>query len=153
MKMNIRITKQVILIFTMLVFAHSVVAVSPVYVEGKSGYAIRGYDTVAYFTENKPVKGLEQFQVDYKEATWLFSSKKNLDLFKQSPERYAPQYGGYCSYAVANNTTASIKPEFFTILNGKLYLNYNKAVNNRWSKDREQYIDEANENWPNLLAK
>lgn len=145
--------KQFVLAIAALVFSVNVLAVHPVYVEGKSGYAIRGYDTVAYFTESKPVKGLKQFQAQYNEATWLFSSQENLDLFKENPEKYAPQFGGYCSYAVANNTTASIKPEFFTVLDGKLYLNYNKTVNNRWLKKKEQYIGEANENWPHLLAK
>ena len=151
--MNKSLFKRMIFAFVILVFANNVFAVSPVYVEWKSGYAIRGYDTVAYFTENKPVKGLKQFQAEYKGAKWLFSSQENLDLFQQNPEKYAPQYGGYCSYAVANNTTASIKPEFFTIHNGKLYLNYNKTVNNRWLDDKEEYISDANENWPHLLAK
>ena len=128
-------------------------AVDPVYTSTFSNNAIKGYDTVAYFTEGKAVKGNKDFSTEYQQAKWLFSSQENLDLFVANPEKYAPQYGGYCAYAVSQNTTASIKPELFTIHDGKLYLNYNKKINDDWLANKEQYINEADKNWPNVLSK
>jgi len=128
-------------------------AVDPVYTSTFSNNAIKGYDTVAYFTEGKAVKGNKDFSTEYLQAKWLFSSQENLDLFVANPEKYAPQYGGYCAYAVSQNTTASIKPELFTIHDGKLYLNYNKKINDDWLANKEQYINEADKNWPNVLSK
>jgi YHS domain-containing protein len=127
-------------------------ALDPTYTALFSSEAIKGYDTVAYFSESKPVKGKSQFSTEYNQATWLFSSRKNLDLFKANPDEYAPQYGGYCAYAVSQGSTASIKPELFTIHNGKLYLNYNQSINQKWSKNKEGFIRDANQNWPQLLA-
>jgi len=115
--------------------------------------AIEGYDPVAYFTENKPVEGNEKHQTEWMDANWRFSSAANLALFKENPEKYAPQYGGYCAYAVSQNSVAGIKPELFTIHGGKLYLNYNRSINKKWRQDRDQFIIDANQYWPQLLAK
>lgn len=127
-------------------------ALDPTYTSLFSNKAIKGYDTVAYFTEGKPVEGKDGFTTEYKEATWLFSSQKNLDLFLANPEKYAPQYGGYCAYAVSQGQTASIKPELFTIHEGKLYLNYNESINERWLKNKKAFIVDADQNWPKLLS-
>lgn len=127
-------------------------AAKPIYSGGKERAAIRGYDTVSYFTENKPIKGSEDFSYEYQDAKWLFSNQKNLDLFKSNPTKYAPQFGGYCAYAVSKNTTASIKPQYFTIHDGKLYLNYSKPVYKRWLKDRDGLIQKAESNWPSVLS-
>ena len=143
--------RTVIFLSSCLVFS-SAWAIDPTYTSFFSSKAIKGYDTVAYFTENRPVKGKDEFSIEYNEATWLFSSKENLDLFTAEPEKYAPQYGGYCAYAVAQNTTASIKPELFTIYNGKLYLNYNDSINDKWNADKNSFIEDADKNWPALLA-
>jgi len=78
--------------------------------------AIEGYDPVAYFTQSRPVKGDSDFEYEWKDAKWRFSSAENLALFTANPEKYAPQYGGYCAYAVAKNTTASIDPTQFTVV-------------------------------------
>lgn len=126
-------------------------AVDPIYTSLFSNEAIKGYDTVAYFTENKAVEGESKFSTEYKGATWLFSSQENLELFRNSPETYAPQYGGYCAYAVSQGSTASIKPELFTIHEGKLYLNYNKSINDKWTKNKKFFINDADKNWPNLV--
>ncbi len=115
--------------------------------------AIEGYDPVAYFKENRPVKGNRKFEFNWMNANWRFSSQKNLDLFKENPDQYAPQYGGYCAYAVAQNDTASIKPELFTIHNNKLYLNYNEKINKKWRADKDRLISQANRNWPQLSTK
>lgn len=128
-------------------------AIDAVYVGGSAKAAIKGYDTVSYFTEAEPVKGSKEFSTEYQGATWLFSSSENLQTFVANPEKYAPQYGGYCSYAVSRNTTASIKPKVFNIHDGKLYLNYNKGVQRRWLKDLKKGIKKADKNWPELLEK
>lgn len=127
-------------------------ALDPIFTAFFTSDAIRGYDTVAYFTEGKAVEGSSEYSFEYKGATWLFSSQKHLDLFKKSPESYEPQYGGYCAYAVSQNQTASIKPELFTIHEGKLYLNYSRNVNEKWLKSKESFITAADTNWPSLLA-
>lgn len=134
-----------------LFWSLTVHAVDPVYTTLFSNNAIKGYDTVAYFTEGKPVKGKSDYSTEYKQATWLFSSQENLELFVADPEKYAPQYGGYCAYAVAQNTTASIKPELFTIYDGKLYLNYNDSINEKWNADKDGFISDADKNWPQIL--
>ncbi len=121
-------------------FSAAAHAVDPIYEGGSPRAAIKGYDTVAYFTEGKPVKGRAEFSTTYMDATWHFSSEQNLQLFITNPEKYAPQYGGYCAYAVSRNTTASIKPDIFNIHDGKLYLNYNAGVQRRWlKKNAEEY--------------
>ena len=115
--------------------------------------AIRGYDTVAYFTEGKAVKGKPQFTHEWKGAKWRFASAENRDLFKADPEKYAPQYGGYCAYAVSKGYTASTDPEAWTIHKGKLYLNYSKSVMATWRKDKDGRITKADKNWPAVLEK
>lgn len=128
-------------------------AMDPTFTALFSDKAIRGYDTVAYFVEGRAVKGDGQFSTEYQQAVWLFSSQQNLDLFVSDPQKYAPQYGGYCAYAVAQNTTASVQPELFTIHDGKLYLNYSPSINRKWLLDKERYITDADRNWPELLQK
>jgi len=115
------------------------------------GGAINGYDPVAYFTQGKPVKGKSAHALKYKGANWRFASEKNRLAFKQNPQKYAPQYGGYCAYAVSQGYTASTDPDAWSIVNGKLYLNYSKGVRSKWSKDRPGYIRKANANWPKVL--
>ena len=136
-----------------LFFSISSFAVAPVYTERGSDIAIKGYDPVAYFTENKPVKGSEEYSFEHNGAVWLFSSEENRVLFISDPKKYSPQYGGYCAYAVSRNMTASIQPELFTIEKGKLYLNYNNSVNNRFLKNMDKYIAKADENWPKILKR
>ncbi|HZT71450.1 MAG TPA: YHS domain-containing (seleno)protein [Terriglobia bacterium] len=121
----------------------------PVFQDG-SGVAIRGYDPVAYFTDQKPVKGSEQFTFAWMGATWRFATAAHRDQFAANPSQYAPQYGGYCSYAVSKGHTASIDPEAWRIVDGKLYLNYSKSVQQKWAQDVPGNIQKANQNWPAL---
>lgn len=143
--------KRVYLTLLLCLLAGPAAAVDPVFTALFSDKAIRGYDTVAYFTENQAVEGSAEYATEYQGATWLFSSQEHLDLFLADPEKYAPQYGGYCAYAVSQNQTASIKPELFTIVDGKLYLNYNESINDKWRADKINYIEAADKNWPGLL--
>lgn len=123
--------------------------VEPINKDGK-GVALKGYDAVAYFQQNQPVKGSSQFSFKWMDATWLFSSAANRDQFAADPPRYAPQYGGYCSYAVSQGHTAPIDPDAWRIIDGKLYLNYSKGVQKTWEKDTTGYIQKADQNWPGL---
>lgn len=122
----------------------------PVY--ALDGVAINGYDTVAYFTSSAPVQGKAQFSYNWNGATWLFSSAENLAAFRSDPESYAPQFGGYCSYAVSRGYTAPTAPEAWTVHEGKLFLNYSIRVRQLWSRDMEGNIARGQENWPAMLA-
>ncbi|MFT4730785.1 MAG: YHS domain-containing protein [Granulosicoccus sp.] len=116
-----------------------------------NGIAIRGYDTVAYFTQSKPVEGDNVFTTQWSGATWKFSSQEHLDLFVRNPEKYAPQYGGYCAYGVAQMNLVKIEPEQWTIIDEKLYLNFNSKLNKAWKKETSGYIKTANELFERLL--
>ncbi len=116
-----------------------------------SNNAVGGFDAVAYFTEGKPVEGKSDFKTSYMGADWLFSSEENLMAFKSNPEKYAPQYGGYCAWAVSQGYTAKGDPEHWSIVDDKLYLNFNAEVQNRWNRNKENFITEANKNWPSVL--
>ena len=116
----------------------------------EEGVAIRGTDPVAYFTQNKPVKGNPEFTYKWGNANWQFASAQNRDLFVQNPEKYAPQYGGFCAWAVSQGYTASTDPNAWKIDNGKLYLNYNSAVQWGWEKDVSGNVAKGDKNWPAL---
>lgn len=114
---------------------------------------LKGYDPVAYFTAGRATKGLEEFEHQWMGAKFRFASQENFALFKKEPEKYAPQYGGYCAYAVSQGYTASVDPEAWDIVSGKLYLNYSKAVQKKWREKRDEYIISADKNWTALKAK
>ncbi|MGY8871501.1 MAG: YHS domain-containing (seleno)protein [Pseudomonadales bacterium] len=135
----------------LMVFSLQASAKSPIYTSYFSDLAVAGYDTVAYFTENKPVEGNKRFVTEYKGAEWRFKNADNLAAFKANPEKYAPQYGGYCAWAVANNDTAKGDPLQWTVHNGKLYLNYDAQVQSKWLKDKQGFIRSADKNWPNVI--
>jgi YHS domain-containing protein len=132
-------------------WAGTALAVDPVFSTYLGG-AIRGYDPVAYFTEGKPVAGKRTHRLEWKGATWSFSSAKNKELFEAAPEKYAPRYGGYCAFAVSRGSTASIDPDAWSIVDGALYLNYSLGVRAQWSGDIPGNIAKGNANWPKLLA-
>ena len=117
---------------------------SPVFI--KDNKAIRGYDPVAYFKENRAVEGKAEFVYTWNNASWYFSSQQNLDSFKTDPEKYAPQYGGYCAYGMSEAHKAPTDAEAWTIINGKLYLNYNTKVRELWRKNPEERIEAADKN-------
>lgn len=113
--------------------------------------AIKGYDAVAYHTEQKPVKGRKKHAYEWMNAKWLFATEANRTAFAANPEKYAPQYGGYCAYAVSQGYTAGIDPEAFYLLGGKLYLNYSPDIQKQWLENRDQFIKDADKNWPEVL--
>ncbi len=120
---------------------------------GSTDTAILGYDPVAYFTLGKPVKGQDALSFDYLGAKWKLSSQAHLDLFKASPEKYAPQYGGYCAYGVSQDNLVTIEPDKFKIIDGKLYLNYNADIQTKWLKDPVGFIKLADAKFQALLKK
>lgn len=117
------------------------------------GVAVGGYDPVAYFTDGKPVKGRTDITLQHEGAEWRFASAANRDAFRADPARYAPQYGGYCAWAVASGYTAKGDPDAWTISGGKLYLNYNKSVQKSWEKDIAGNVKKGDANWPKVLEK
>ena len=120
-----------------------------------NGIAIKGYDPVAYLTQNKAVKGNKELAVSHQGIVYYFSSAANKETFKANPFKYEPQYGGWCAFAMGDNgEKVSVDPETFKILNGKLYLFYNKYFTNTlksWNKNEAVLNKNADLNWPKLF--
>ena len=117
----------------------------------ENGVAIKGTDPVAYFQQGKAIKGNKQYSYEWGNATWQFSSAANRDLFAKNPEKYVPQYGGFCAWAVSQGYTAPIDPNAWKIVDGKLYLNFNKSIQRTWERDIPGNIAKADRNWPGIL--
>ena len=145
-------TARTLVLIAALFFSPAALAQKPPVFSDRDG-AIRGYDPVAYFDQKGPVKGAKQFSHPWRGATWYFASAENRDKFAAEPERYAPRYGGYCAYAVAQGYTADIDPSAWSIVDGKVYLNYSLGVRERWSKDIPGYIRKADASWPEVLKR
>ncbi len=144
-------TLRTILAISLLSVPVAASALDPVYSSWR-GLAIRGADPVAYFSEGRAVIGSPAFEYTWQGATWRFSSEEHRARFAADPERHAPQYGGYCAYAVSEGYTASIDPEAWKIVGGKLYLNYSRDVQKLWEADVPGRIARGDANWPGLLA-
>lgn len=141
-----------LMVFLTLFMSGFVVAQDEIYTGYFSNKALDGYDTVAYFTDNKPVEGKPDFVTTYKGADWYFVSQQHLDMFVAEPEKYAPQYGGYCAWVIsAKNDFASADPKDWAVVDGKLYLNYNDDIKRKWDQNRALHIKQADENWPALI--
>ncbi len=119
----------------------------------RGGLAIQGYDAVEYVTSNNAVAGRAQFEYQWNGARWRFVSAENRDRFAAAPETFAPQFGGYCAYAVSRGYTANVDPQAFTIADGQLYLNYSKSVRSLWEQDIRGNIAKARANWPGVLER
>ena len=130
--------KKIILIFVVALFTTTTYS---------QNIAIKGYDPVAYFESNTAVMGQKDLAVNVNEAVYYFSSEQNKALFLKNPTQYQPQYGGYCAYGMSNGYEAPIEPEAFTIVDNKLYLNYNLKVREMWLKEQSERIEKANANW------
>jgi YHS domain-containing protein len=126
---------------------------APIWTNFGSNVAIRGYDPVAYFTAGRPTEGSASFKTTYQGAEFHFANAANRGAFLANPARYAPQFGGYCAWAVSQGYTAGIDPNAWAIVDGKLYLNYNRTIQSRWQADRANLISAGNRNWPTVLTK
>jgi YHS domain-containing protein len=115
--------------------------------------AIKGYDPVAYFTDGKPVKGLDSIALNWQGATWHFANSHHRELFIAEPEKYAPQFGGWCAYGWSKGYPAKIEPEAWSIVDNKLYLNYNLEVRDDWEKKRAEYIQKAEMSYQKVFKK
>ncbi|MCK5674708.1 MAG: YHS domain-containing protein [Spirochaetales bacterium] len=142
---------------TLLLSLLLVLPVSAIYASGEydsivyvkdTNIALEGYDTVAYFENNKPVKGSTQWKTTYNGVEWLFSAENNLKLFQENPDIYAPEYGGYCAWAMNEGDLAPGKPKYWDIINGKLYLNYSSSTRKKFLADLDSMISNADSKWP-----
>ena len=136
------------LIVAFLFFAFQSVHAANVINKDKSGLALKGFDVVAYFKEGKAVEGKKDFEHTWMDATWRFSTAENRDLFAKDPEKYAPQFGGYCAFGVTSGYLAPIDPTAWKVVDDKLYLNYDSEIQKRWAKDIPGNIKKGHEKWP-----
>ena len=123
-----------------------------IYTSWRNNLAVGGYDVVS-FHQGNPIEGKVKIMTSWKGANWRFATQENLETFLKNPEKYAPAYGGYCAWALANNKLAKGKPKHWTIKNGVLYLNFNKRIKDRWLDDIDGFIEKADKNWPAVLDK
>ncbi|HEU0203544.1 MAG TPA: YHS domain-containing (seleno)protein [Burkholderiaceae bacterium] len=119
----------------------------------KNGAALKGHDPVAYFTQKQPVKGRADLRVEHGGATYFFASPEHRAAFEAEPAKYVPAYGGYCAYGVAQGAKADIDPAAFTVVDGKLYMNLDTDIQQRWRRDIPGFIKKADANWPALERK
>lgn len=148
--------KQIALIMGVIAFIFSGSAAiagdaSPIYTGTFNNKAVGGYDTVSYFTAGGPVKGDKNIKTRWRGANWYFSTQENLELFQADPEKYAPQYGGYCAWAVAHDSLVKGDPKIWNITDGKLYLNYDKRIADKWTPRKDELINTANGIYPNKV--
>jgi YHS domain-containing protein len=151
-RFSVNLAMSVLMLVAAAVFAvpaHA--AKDPVYTGLFSNVAVSGYDPVAYFREGRPVEGSSAFETEHEGYTYRFANQANLDDFMADPEAFAPQYGGYCAWAVSQGYTASADPNNWTIVDGKLYLNYDDDVQSTWETDIPGFIEKADSNWPKVL--
>ena len=138
------------IVIGLAMFAASLAAQAGEFFE-KDGVALRGYDPVAYFADGRPAQGHAKFMAAHRGSTFHFASAANRDAFIANPAKYAPQYGGFCAFGTAGGYKAAIDPAAFTIVDGKLYLNYNAQVQAKWSSDIAGYIRTADGKWPEVM--
>ncbi len=117
----------------------------------QDGPAVAGYDVVAYFADSRATEGRADITAEHEGAIYRFSNATNRDAFLAAPARYLPQFGGYCAFGLARGYKAVIDPKAFTILDGKLYLNYSQSIQTKWRRQQSADISLANTNWPNVI--
>lgn len=147
--MHGRYMKKIILVLSILFSGHALALDDAVNTGRFSDTAIDGYDAVAYHTEQRAIEGSDDHEFEWRGGVWRFASAENRALFAADPEKYAPQYGGWCAYAMSDRgRTVRIDPEAWTLKHGKLYLNYSKRVRSTWLEDLKQNISEADGFYP-----
>ncbi len=139
-----------LLVLTTLLLTTAIIHAQKPEIFSTDGKAIRGYDPVAFFKQSMPVKGADSLAYTWKDTQWLFSSKENLESFKANPEQYSPQYGGYCAYGTSAGHKSPTQTDTWTIVDNKLYFNYNSKVKDMWMKDQKALIEKADQQWPEV---
>lgn len=146
--------KAIVLSFALLLSLFAAPAVlagsDPVYTGWRNNNAVGGYDVTTFFT-GVPQQGKREHSFDYNGARWMFTTQTNLDKFAAAPDDFAPAYGGYCAWAVAENKLAKGNPKHWNVEDGRLYLNFNGRIKARWEKDKLGFITAADANWPAIL--
>ena len=137
----------------LLLVSTPLAAQSPALNAGRGDLAVHGYDVVAYATDGVAVRGRSEHEFRWNGVVWRFATAAHKDQFEKDPARYAPQFGGYCAWAVSRGYTADIDPEAWKIVDGKLYLNYSKRVQRMWEQDVTGNIAKGVANWPGVLGK
>lgn len=144
------VLKRIFIASSLTLFAAAVPSGWPVGTAAADIVAIKGYDTVAYFKEGKAIKGSPSFTFRWRNMTWHFASRENRNLFAAAPMKYAPQYNGYCAWAMTEARKAHTDPEVWKIVDGKLYLNCSPEAFEKWNRDIPGHIKKADENWRKL---
>jgi len=134
------------LLIASLLLLTSTAFAEPAVFSDNSG-AIRGYDPVAYFNQAKPVKGSADITIEHNGATWHFANTANHDLFAADPEKYTPQYGGYCAYGLSKGHLVPTDPQAWSVVDGKLYLNYSQPVRTTWQQGLNDNLQQSDINW------
>lgn len=147
-----KFTRRTLFVFGALFVFAAVPAFADKTTYQSDGAAINGYDPVAYFVDGMPIKGNAALGHMWNGTKWQFANPQNLQAFKANPAKYAPKFGGYCAYAVSQGYTAPTDPDAWSIIDGKLYLNYSKSVRARWQQDTSGNILKGDANWPGLRA-
>lgn len=145
--------KKSIIVLFVAFLATTAIAQTGKHLNLKNNVAIQGYDPVAYFESAQAIKGKKEITVKFNDAIYQFSSENNKDLFLKNPSHYEPQFGGFCAYGLSEGYEAPIQPDAFTIVENKLYLNYNLKVKEMWTKDRATRIEKAIVNWEKIQKK
>ena len=143
---------KLITMFMVLLIITSCQTFSTRYYQDSNGIAIHGYDPVAYFEEGAPTQGSPDFVHIWEGATWRFAFQENLDVFAADPASYTPAFGGYCAWAVSQNDLAEVDPEYWSIVDGKLYLNKDREAHENWLASQQESIALGNQYWPELSA-
>lgn len=130
-------------------YSLAIYATDPVYQTSRG--ALDGYDAVAFFRSGAPTAGRPELAHEWNGATWHFASAENLAAFRSAPDSFAPQFGGYCAYAVANGYTAKTSPDAWHIADGKLYLNFDLSVREQWLAKKDEFIRAGAQNWPRVI--
>jgi len=139
--------KKSILILFVAFLSATTFAQTAKHINLKNNIALQGFDPVAYFESAKAIEGKKEITAKFNDATYQFASENNKDLFLKNPSYYEPQFGGFCAYGLSEGYEAPIQPEAFTIVDNKLYLNYNLKVKEMWSKEQAARIEKAVVNW------
>lgn len=152
-----RFSSKLLIRFVVLLFILSssqlvLAAGNSIYSSRFSNLALSGYDAVAYFADNAAYRGKKEFEYEWKDVKWRFYNQENMDKFVLSPEAYEPQFGGYCSYAMGLGQKASSDPTQFSVIDGKLYMNYSSKTKVLWEEDLDTMISTGRENWEELIS-
>jgi YHS domain-containing protein len=128
-------------------------APKPVVCVDSSGLALRGFDTVAYFEQHSPCRGRREFSVEWRGAIWRFATEEHKEMFIAAPNRFAPQYGGFCAYTMADGVFVDGNPLYWQIVNGRLFVNCGAGVHRAWQSQKLERIRAADKAWQEIMQR